>query len=139
MKFKRPTPEEAMARMHLDIEESKRIIEALMQYDLLDEDGYPTNEALHIVEEWHWTDPKGWFDFINSIWHMKSYGWHEGIDDHEFQKDTKVYRYNISTIGWSGNESIISSMQKNERMWFLSWVESRRGGHYIFELGEISE
>jgi hypothetical protein len=25
-------------------------------------------------------------------------------------------------------------MQKNDMMWHLNWVQSRRGGHYIFEL-----
>jgi hypothetical protein len=44
------------------------------------------------------------------------------------------HRYYISTAGWSGNESIIYAMQENNLMWSLNWVQSRRGGHYIFEL-----
>jgi len=24
-------------------------------------------------------------------------------------------------------------------MWYLNWVESRRGGHYIFELKEFND
>ena len=43
----------------------------------------------------------------------------------------------ISTAGWSGNESIIYAMQNNKSMlWNLTWVQSRRGGHHIFELKE---
>ena len=133
MKYKRPTPEEAMAQMNADIAESKRIIDALMEHDLLDEDGYPTDEALQIIEEWHWSDAKGWFEFVNSIWHLKSWGWNEGLfKDDDGVEDT--YQYHISTAGWSGNESIIRSMQKNDMLWRLNWVQSRRGGHYSFEL-----
>jgi hypothetical protein len=44
-----------------------------------------------------------------------------------------------ATPGWSGNESIIKSMKKNEMMWFLNWVQSKGGGHYIFELKEFDD
>jgi len=47
--------------------------------------------------------------------------------------------YNISTGGWSGNESIIHEMQENSMMWHLNWVQSCRGGHYIFELREFKD
>ena len=66
---------------------------------------------------------------------MPDWGWtEEDAIDEVFDK--KVRRYKISTGGWSGNESIIHSMQKADFMWNLNWVQSRRGGHYIFELKE---
>jgi hypothetical protein len=102
--------------------------------EYLDEDGYPTQLALELIETWHWSDPEGWFKFINSIWHLKSWGWHEGPGEHDWDKDKEVYRYNISTAGWSGNESIIRAMEKSFMLWTLNWVQSSRGGHYIFEL-----
>ena len=114
-----------------------RIQEILDTDDLLDEHGYPTDGALEIVEKWHWDDIKGWFDFINSIWYLKSWGWSEGEEDHEYEKDKKVYRYHISTAGWSGNESVIHAMQQADMLWGLTWVQSRRGGHYIFEGREL--
>lgn len=104
--------------------------------DLIDSDGYPTDYALHVVEQWPWHIP-GWFKFIKIIWWMPSWGWTEGEEPSEHYKDKKVYRYNISTGGWSGNESIIKAMQKNDFHWYLVWVQSRRGGHYIFEEREI--
>jgi len=131
--------EELRQQMLADIAESKTKIDLLLQQDLLDEDGYPTEAALEIIQAWHWSDAKGWFEFIKSIWYMPSWGWWEGAADHEYRKDEKVYRYNISTAGWSGNESIISSMQKCDMMWHLNWVSSRRGGHYVFELEEFKE
>ena len=117
----------------------KNLYESKKDCEFLDEDGYPTNDALHLIEEWHFSDAKGFFAFIESIWHLRSWGWTEGVGEHDWDKDKEVYRYNISTAGWSGNESIIKSMQKNEMMWFLNWVQSRRGGHYIFEVKEFDD
>ena len=114
--------------------EWQAIHDAYIDSDMLDEDGYPTDTALDLIAKWHWSDEKGWFDFINSIWHLKSWGWHEGEEPHEWYEDKKCYRYNISTAGWSGNEAIIHAMKQNDFAWHLVWVQSRRGGHYIFEL-----
>jgi hypothetical protein len=126
--------EELRLQMNRDIALSKEKIAKLMDLDLLDEDGYPTEAALEIVEIWHWTDSKGWFEFIKSLWNYASWGWGEYDEPHEIYRDEIVHRYDISTAGWSGNESIIRAMQKNEWMWHQTWVQSRRGGHYIFEL-----
>lgn len=127
------------AKMEQDIAESKEKINLLMDDPLLDDDGYPTDSALDIVKLWHWSDSKGWFKFINSIWHLRSWGWHEGLEKDERNQDNKVYRYNISTAGWSGNESIIHAMQQTDMLWSFTWVQSRRGGHYIFEDKELKE
>lgn len=136
--MKIPSREELKDMMEKNIAESKTAIFQLMEHNsMLDEDGYPTSAALDIIQLWHWTDAKGWFKFIESLWNLKSFGWHEGEEAHDFIDDEKVYRYNISTAGWSGNESIISAMQKNYMLWELNWVQSRRGGHYIFELKDF--
>ena len=140
--------EEQIKELHRKLEEDKAIakelIANLMDEPHLDEDGYPTEAALEIVRIWHWSDSQGWFEFIESIWYMSSWGWHAGSweeneADHEYRKDKKVHVYNISTAGWSGNESIIREMQENGMMWHLNWVQSRRGGHYIFELREFKD
>ena len=123
-----------------DIEASKKAIFDLMEHnEMQDEDGYPTDAALDVIKLWHWSDPKGWFDFIKSLWSYSDWGWKEGVEPSEFTEGMKVYRYNISTAGWSGNESIIHAMQKSGMMWFLTWVQSRRGGHYIFELRNFED
>jgi hypothetical protein len=127
------------------IAENKARIQFLLDNaDFLDEDGYPTEHALEVIEKWHWDDAKGWFKFIGGIWYFHSWGWKEIDEPHEWNKldqykDKIVHRYYISTAGWSGNESIIRAMQNNSMMWHLNWVESRRGGHYIFELKEFEE
>lgn len=108
-------------------------MENLIKTDHLDEDGYPTESALRLIEIWHWEDPRDWFKFIKNIWAYTDWGWHEELADHEYRENKKVIRYNISTAGWSGNESIIRAMEKNTWMWDYNWVQSRRGGHYIFD------
>jgi len=135
--------EDQIKELHRKLEEDKAIakerIANLMDEPHLDEDGYPTEAALEIVRIWHWSDSRGWFEFIKSIWYMSSWGWSESDAEHEYIKDSKVHVYNISTAGWSGNESIIREMQNSNMMWHLNWVQSRRGGHYIFELKEFKE
>lgn len=108
--------------------------------NLLDIDGYPTRDCLRAIEIWDWEDASGWFEFIKSVWHLASWGWHEAeVKDDNSSKTLR--QYNISTAGWSGNEDIIEAMMKNNMLWSFCWVQSRRGGHYIFEndLGENQE
>ena len=123
---------------------SKKAIFDLMEHnEMMDEDGYPTDACLDVIKLWHWTDARGWFKFIESNWAYHSFGWTEeigGVDDFTdlpLKEDT--LRYHISTAGWSGNESIIRAMKENDFMWSLNWVQSRRGGHYIFELKEFDD
>lgn len=127
---------EAARKEHmLRLAAEKQIVDTLLaKGEFLDEDGYPTQDALTIIELWPYTDCKGWFIFINQLWAMKSFGWSEGEADHSYIKDKKVYLYELSTAGWSGNESIIRAMEANEFLWHLVWVQSRRGGHYQFEI-----
>lgn len=111
------------------IAESKRAVFDLIEHnEMLDDEGYPTDAALDVIRLWPFTDAKGWFRFIESIWHLADWGWKERNNE-----------YHISTAGWSGNESIIGAMQENHVMWTLNWIQSRRGGHYIFEVRQVPE
>ena len=130
-------PVDWQVKMDQDIAESKSKIAILLEEELLDDDGYPTDAALEIVRLWHWSDTKGWFEFVKSVWYSPSWGWSEGLEPHDYLNNPEVYRYHISTGGWSGNESIISAMNENDMIWSLTWVQSRRGGHYIFEGREL--
>ena len=96
---------------------------------LLDEDGYPTDQALDKVTKWCYTDYIGLMQFIKPMWHFADFGyWHETVDE-----------YHISTAGWSGNEDIIAAMKKNMVFWSTCWVQSRRGGHYIFKVDNCGQ
>lgn len=94
--------------------------------DFLDDDRYPTEEALEKIRVWPHTDLAGAFAFVRSIWWSADWGWHTEIGEKT--------EYKISTGGWSGNESLIAAMKANRMLWLITWQQSRRGGHYIFEL-----
>lgn len=99
----------------------------------MDDDGYPTEETLQKIREYklivdgeNSTErARSLITAIEQIWSYKSFiKWKEnaGVDE--------LY---ISTAGWSGNESIMSALEANEWFFCFHWVQSRRGGHYIFE------
>ena len=85
---------------------------------------YPTEEELKKIEEWPHDDFKGLMDFIYDLWEYADSGYW-------VQKRKKYY---ISTAGWSGNEDIISALEKNWTFWMMCWQQSKRGGHYIFHV-----
>jgi len=95
---------------------------------------YPSDDDLERVENWD-GDWRACFAFIRSIWWMPDWGWRESTTT-ELGGDRPVTRYEISTGGWSGNEDIIAAMERNRWVMMFFWMQSRRGGHYIFELPE---
>ena len=111
----------------------------LADQDLLDDDGYPTEISLNAIRDWHWSDADGWFEFIKSVWWMPTWGWDDKTESDEFDSDKIVRRIYMSTGGWSGNESCIRAMQDNHMMWHLNWLQSRRGGHYTFQLRDLDQ
>ncbi len=89
-----------------------------------DSDGYISDESLKVIEEWnHWANPKEFMEFIRKCW---------SYPDRfvECKRDT----YYLSTGGWSGNESVIASMEKNFAFWIVCWQQSKKGGHYWFKV-----
>ena len=121
-------------RVKQQLEDNKQKIIHLLNSPLLDEDGYPTAEALDIIQLWSYDDPTGWFEFIKQLWNMVEWGWEVVRQPHPNRPEVAVDRYYISTGGWSGNEDIIRAMMKNTMLWSFNWVSSRRGGHYVFEV-----
>ena len=100
-----------------------------------DEDGYPTDAALERVEKWgepEGYDWRGLMDFVKSVWWMPDWGWHE--EEGKDSLDKPVTKLHVSTAGWSGNESLIRALEANWMFMAMCWEQSRRGGHYIFEL-----
>jgi hypothetical protein len=100
-----------------------------------DRDGYPTEETLKIIAEWDCVGKDNQINllkYVQKCWRYDNFFTvEEGTVD---MYHTNVLRYNISTGGWSGNESLISALEENHLFWALCWVQSRRGGHYIFHV-----
>ena len=103
---------------------------------MTDEDGYPTDEELKYIEAWEGYDFPNLITYIKGLW-WHQYGWHEEICQHGLFSVDGV-RVSMSTGGWSGNEDLICAMQKacKGMFWTTCWLQSRRGGHYIFEVAE---
>jgi hypothetical protein len=90
-----------------------------------DRDGYPTAKTLRTIEKWNCVGRQAkldLLDYVRKAWYAPNYF---TIEDGE---------YHISTAGWSGNEDLIGAMRGNFLFWSMCWVQSRRGGHYIFEV-----
>lgn len=98
----------------------------------LDNDGYPTEEALKKIREWNYADFTGWMEFIKSIWNYVDWGWYETEEPDWIDSSRTNHVYRISTAGWSGNENIIRAMQQNTFLWAIGCESWRRGGHYVF-------
>ena len=107
------------------------------------------------ITVWDYHDRIGLMNFVQSLWMYQGadwlsrsttsvsdtndnvllyqWGWHM-FATIENGKTTRTYQ--ISTGGWSGNESLIAAMRENHLFWSLCWYQSRRGGHYTFHVVE---
>jgi hypothetical protein len=93
---------------------------------------YPTEAAVERVRSWPAPANGDWsplLGFVRDIWKYADAGfWHE----EPAPRGGTTYR--ISTGGWSGNEEIAAALRGNQMFWMMCWAESRRGGHYTFQV-----
>lgn len=94
----------------------------------MDKDGYPEEHELKKIEEWDYHDFEGLMTYVRDLWKYKHY----------FRKKIGEV-YDLSTGGWSGNESIIAALEQNRMFWAIAWQESKRGGHFIFEIRKVKD
>lgn len=93
-----------------------------------DADGYPVEDELIRIGAWEDShDCLGWLALVKSCWWAADWGWRESLTD-----EGTLRQFDVSTGGWSGNESIITTMQSNFVMWAATWDSRRRGGHFVF-------
>ena len=91
---------------------------------------YPTDAALRRIEQWPTAKWRDLLAFVRSVWWAPEWGWHEAYDEHGAQV------YHLSTGGWSGNEDVIGALRAHRPFWMSCWQETRRGGHFVFEVRE---
>lgn len=104
------------------------MIDNKIELDYFDENGYPTDEALEILENWDCANPIGWLDFAKSLWCYPDYVYFSKVEFFDEIKDV----INFSTGGFAGNDSIIMAMSYNRVLWSMQWYFSKRGGFYSF-------
>jgi len=91
----------------------------------MDKNCYPEEHELKKIRDWPTkAGYKELLEYINERWKYAEDGYWVRDGD----------KYNISTGGWSGNESLIGAMRENKMFWVLCWWKSKRGGHYEFRL-----
>ena len=81
---------------------------------------YPTEAELERIVKWP-NDYHALMEYVRSLWEYDSF------------KRTGN-RYRLATMGWSGNEDIISALHENTMFWLHCWRLSKRGGLYVFEV-----
>jgi len=93
-------------------------------------DEYPSEAELDEIRNWPFE--KGFHELLSYVQGI----WWGGKDYFAKHGDT---HWCVSTVGWSGNEEIISALQSNFIFWSLCWEASRRGGHYIFRIPKVAQ
>lgn len=94
--------------------------------ELIDEDGYPTEEALAHLRTFHGT-AEDLVAYVRSLMHNGRSVLEEVTDD--YGRPEK--RLTLITGGWSGCESVVSAL--SETMFHLMfWESSFRGGKHTF-------
>ena len=89
-----------------------------------DNNGYPIDAELQTIRDWPYPKGhRGLLEYVEELWWAPEWG-----------ISTEGSEWSISTGGWSGNEEIIGALQENTMFWLMCWVQSRRGGHYIFRV-----
>jgi hypothetical protein len=105
-----------------------------------DADGYPTKAELRRIRHWQCLPAEGVFDFEGLLHYVATIWWHPDLWTIRKRRERAggrgklIRRYSVSTGGWSGNEEIINALQDNRSFWWICWTESRRGGHYEFQV-----
>ena len=89
---------------------------------VFDADGYPTDETLTAIRDWPYTDHGGLVEYVREAWSDYGRMWEE---------DGML---RLATGGWSGNESIISSLKANAMFMAMWWESSHRGGLEVFRM-----
>ena len=107
----------------------------------MDPDGYPDDAELAKITAWRCLetgDFRPLMEYVGSLWN-----WGERMFRKTGEDKAGPYAggvivtsdvYEVSTGGWSGNESLIGALQENFVFWSMCWVQSRRGGHFIFHI-----
>ncbi len=100
--------------------------------NLLDEEGYPTDEWLEFIRNYT-PDKMPILVFIDTLadgWHFGDWGFRL------YRRYRGRRRLELHTGGWSGNEEIIEAIKGNMYLthFKMRHVKWRIGGHYYFEI-----
>lgn len=90
-------------------------------------EGYPTRTTINKISSWPSKDLLGLIEFVKECW--SDYG--------SIREEDGLLK--LATGGWSGNEEILYSLEKNHLFWSLCWESSHRGGLVCFNLKKLKD
>jgi len=109
----------------------------MFEDDLLDEEGYPTEDFLNYIKSYNPFDKEHLpiMEFVEVL----ERGWH--FSDWGFKLHRKYRgkrKLELHTGGWSGNEETIRVIKENVYLshFKMKYVMWRVGGHHYFEIEE---
>ena len=108
-----------------------------MKTPTFDSDGYPSDETLALITYWYrnngWT-PKEFLQFCEGAFN-KNYGSWKIVENfnNDLLNQKPFTALRIATGGWSGNETVISAMEKTV-FWSVFWRASVCGGLFILDV-----
>ena len=97
-----------------------------MSDDMLDEDGYPTDETLAKIKDWPWDDALGCLDHVRALWRYPDWVTKTEVGE--------CHHFRFATGGWSGNEELIGALHSNVMIRCLTWQMSQAGGLHIYHV-----
>lgn len=100
-----------------------------------DKYGYPTDRTLNVIKRWKiksFEDCTALLEYCQKAWNYPDYFKRSKRRRAEYKGWKPEYRWEVHTVGWSGNESIISALHTNWMFWTLCFYSEKRGGHYVF-------
>lgn len=106
--------------------------EAVGDQVMVDEDGYPTDWGIAQLRGFSGGTPEQFVDTVRQLW------WVPSLIDVAPDADrhgSPIVRIRMMTGGWSGNEQVISEIDKTFFSFFF-WQSSHRGGLHIYEVPE---
>jgi hypothetical protein len=97
---------------------------------------YPTKEELKRIKKFDILKDNvhDFIEFLRSIWEYADIGYFKFYK----LKSKKVWKLELHTGGWSGNEDIIYELKKT-MFWTVFWEKSIRGGHYYLDIREFKK
>lgn len=104
-----------------------------------DNDGYPTELTLSIIEDWKiesQEDLTKLFDYAKEAYHSLYGNWYV-IDDYDKLSHWYFEPFDaliVTTGGWSGNESVIRALMENPIIRMRCLIATFAGGMYIFDI-----
>lgn len=101
----------------------------------LDGDGYPTEAALHRIEQWPHMDSAGALAFIAGLWaypENASFGELEAHEAAVLHADPGEQFWRFATGGWSGNEDLLRAFGRNRIAYGICWRLSTASGLHVF-------